>query len=335
MQAKKLTVLTEGGRVFGFGHITRCLSIGKYFEESGLIVEFIIDGDDSISSMLENQPFVLMDWLNNRSVLQKLQESAFILIDSIRITDDQIREIQKLDADIVYIDDEKRRNVLDKGFVLDWTVLSDDKHYFLPKKEGVAYLLGSKYTPLRESFKNTNKVCVAKEVQNVLISFGGSDVRNLTPVVLETLSKNFPNLKKRIVVGAGFENIENIKLFQDENTILIYNVNAEKMVSLMQESDIAISSGGQTLYELAYLGLPTIAILLVENAREDTEGWAKIGAINYIGNFDDTDLMKKLVISIELLESQERRQKMQSDGGQFIGFNGGKLIADTIIKETK
>jgi UDP-2,4-diacetamido-2,4,6-trideoxy-beta-L-altropyranose hydrolase len=335
MQAKKLTVLTEGGRVFGFGHITRCLSIGKYFEESGLIVEFIIDGDDSVSSTLESQAFVIMDWLNNRSVLQKLQESAFILIDSLRVTDDQIREIQSLDADIVYIDDEKRRNVLDKGFVLDWTVLSDDKHYFFPKKKGVTYLLGSKYTPLRESFKNANKVFVAKKVQNILISFGGSDVRNLTPVVLETLSKKFPNLKKRIVVGAGFQNIENIKLFQDENTALIYNVNAEKMVSLMQESDIAISSGGQTLYELAYLGLPTIAILLVENAREDTEGWAKVGAINYIGNFDDTDLMKKLVISMELLESQEERQKMQSGGGQFIGFNGGKLIADTIIKEAK
>jgi UDP-2,4-diacetamido-2,4,6-trideoxy-beta-L-altropyranose hydrolase len=333
MHTKKLTVLTEGGRVFGFGHITRCLSISKYFKESGVTVEFIVDGDDSILSTLENQSFVLMDWLNNNSILQELEDSSFVLIDSLRITDDQIRNIQKLNADIIYIDDEKRRNILDRGFVLDWTVLVDEKHYFLPKKEGVTYLLGSKYTPLREPFKSIYKTRIVKKIQTIFVSFGGSDVRNLTPVVLETLSKNFPNLKKNIVVGSGFSNIENIKLFQDENTTLIHNANAEKISSLMRESDIAISSGGQTLYELTCLGVPTIAILLVENARDDTEGWAKVGAIDYIGNFDDMDLMQKLVESMQLLKNQKKRQKMQSAASQFIGFNGGRLVADTVIKE--
>ena len=117
-------------------------------------------------------------------------------------------------------------------------------------------------------------------------------------------------------------------------TTLIYNANAEEMSSLMQNSDIAISSGGQTLYELVCLGVPTIAILLVENARDDTEGWSEVGSIDYIGNFDDTDLMQKLVVSMQALENRDRRQKMQSSS-RFIGFNGGKLIVDAVIKEAK
>jgi UDP-2,4-diacetamido-2,4,6-trideoxy-beta-L-altropyranose hydrolase len=332
MQTKRLSVLTEGGKVFGFGHITRCLSIVKYFDKYGVSIEFIVDGDDSILLMLKDYSFVLIDWLNDKSVLQKIKKSTFILIDSLRVTDGHIQEIQKLGANVIYIDDDKRHNFLDKGFVLDWTILSDNKNYFLPKKKGVTYLLGSKYTPLRVEFKNIEKVSTSKQIQNILVSFGGSDVRNLTPTVLATLNKNFPYLKKYIVIGTGFINNDSIKLHQDKNTTLVYNADAKKMASLMQESDIAISSGGQTLYELAYLGLPTIAILLVENAREDTEGWAEVGFIDYIGGFDDIDLMKKLATSVELLKDQKIRQKMQFNAAKFIDFNGGSLIVDAIMK---
>jgi len=332
MQTKKLSILTEGGKKFGFGHITRCLSIVEYFDEYGVSIEFIVDGDDSVLSILKDHSFVLMDWLNGKSVLQRIKESTFILIDSLRVTDGHIQEIQKLGANVIYIDDDKRHNFLDKGFVLDWTILSDNKNYFLPKKKSVTYFLGSKYTPFRAAFKNSKKVSISKQIQNILVSFGGSDVRNLTPVVLATLNKNFPYLKKTVVIGAGFINNDEIKLQQDENTTLIYNADAKKMTSLMQESDVAISSGGQTLYELAYLGLPTIAILLVENAREDTKGWEEVGFIDYIGNFDDIDLMKKLITSVESLKDQKIRQKMQSNAAKLIDFNGARLIVDTIMK---
>jgi len=334
MQAKKLTVLTEGGRVFGFGHITRCISISKHFEDFGVMVEFIVDGDDSILPILENQSLILMNWLDKKPLLQKLQESSFVLIDSLRISNDQIDDIQKLDTVIIYIDDEKRQNFLEKGFVLDWTILVDKKNYFLPKKENVTYLLGSKYTPLREAFAGSNRILINSEIKRVFISFGGSDVRNLTAKVLEFLSKNFPSLKKIVVIGDGFTNTKSIKLFQDKNTTLIYNAHAEEMSSLMNNSDIAISSGGQTLYELVSLGVPTIAILLVENARDDTEGWTKVGSIDYIGNFDDEDLLQKLLVSMKMLKKQENRQKMQNSSN-FMGLNGGKLILDAVMKDSK
>lgn len=333
MKIKKLTVLTEAGKQFGFGHISRCLSICRYFKDESISIDFIIDGDDSVLSLLDDQSFVLMQWLNNRSILQKLEASSFILIDSLRISDDQIRDIEKLDAKIIYIDDEKRRNVLDSGFVLDWTVLADKKKYFTPKKEGITYLLGSKYTPLREPFKINHRKVISKKIKTAFISFGGSDVRNLTPIVLSTLCKNFPNLKKNIIVGPGFENTQAIKSEVDKNTTLILNASATEMSSLMQQSDIAISSGGQTLYELACLGVPTVAVLLVENAREDTEGWAEVGAIDYIGDFDDGDLMQKLVRSIKSLKDPVKRQNMKSSADRFIGFNGGRLIVDAILNK--
>ncbi|MDB2543596.1 hypothetical protein N9X63_00820 [Woeseiaceae bacterium] len=324
--------MTEGGRIFGSGHITRCLSICSYFEDNGVIVDFIIDGDDSILPALETHSFILMEWLDNKATLMKLEKSSFILIDSLRVTDNQISDIQRLDAEIIYIDDEQRRNVLDSGFVLDWTILADKKKYFLPKKESITYLLGSKYTPIRKPFKINQRKSISDEIKTIFVSFGGSDIRNLTPITLSTLCKNYPNLKKNIIIGPGFENIENIQFLQDKNTNLVTNANALIMANLMQESDVAISSGGQTLYELTSIGVPTIAVLLVENAREDTEGWAEVGAVDYVGNFDDKDLMEKIVQSVNSLKSQNKRKKMQSAANKFIGFDGGANIVDAVLK---
>ena len=119
MQTKKLSILTEGGKSLGFGHITRCLSIAEYFDEYGVSIEFIVDGDDSTLPILEDHSFILIDWLNSEAVLQRLKKSTFVLIDSLRVTKRKVQNIQKLGVNVIYIDDEKRHNFLDKGFVLD------------------------------------------------------------------------------------------------------------------------------------------------------------------------------------------------------------------------
>lgn len=332
MKNKKLTVLTEGGTRFGLGHITRCLAISKYFSNYNIEIEFIVHGDESVSFLLTENTYKLRDWLEDDTLLDELLDSSIVLIDSLLISDIQILKIQNTGIPIIYIDDEKRRNILEKGFVLDWTVLSSEKNYFLPKKEDVSYLLGSIYTPLRDEFQNLQRNKIKKNLNSIMVTFGGADVRDLTPIVLKTLIEEFPQIKKNIIIGAGFTNIDKIERIKDNFTNLIYNADAKTMVTLMQKNDIAIASGGQTLYELAYMGLPTIAILLVENARDDTEGWATVGSLEYIGNYDNKDLMSNLIKAIQGFNSQKKRQLMQYNSQNYIGSNGGKLIVEKVME---
>lgn len=49
------------------------------------------------------------------------------------------------------------------------------------------------------------------------------------------------------------------------------------MLSLMLKCDIAVTAAGQTTYELARIGLPTIAIGVVENQKFNIDGWLEIG----------------------------------------------------------
>jgi len=327
-----LTIITEGGKQFGFGHITRCLSIAKIFEQHNYKVHFIIKGDNSICSLINNYSYNILNWQDEKIIsIDTIQNSSFILVDSILIKDTELLSLEEINIPIIFIDDEKRRNILTKGFVIDWTVLSEKNNYFNPKKENVSYLLGSKYTPLRDEFTNASLNNIEDNINTIMVTLGGADIRNLTPIILENLNKFLPNCKKNIVIGNAFLNIKEIKKYKDINTTLIYNASALQMLNLMQKSDIAIASGGQTLYELARVGTPTIAIVLVENAKDDTLGWEKVGSIKNIGWWNDKHLISKLKRTLVLLKDKNQRQKMQDCTKNFINPNGAKLLVSSIL----
>ena len=328
MPKLEIIIITEGGKKNGFGHITRCLSIASEFKKHNFTVLFIVNGDESIIDVLKNENYKIVNWME-----EEIRGNNILLIDSIEITNKKLLEFEKFNNFIIYIDDDKRRNILNKGIVIDWTVLSDKQNYFQPKKENVIYLLGSKYTPLRTEFSIAERNTIRKEVKKVMITFGGADVRNLTPSILKILSNKFPKVEKHIVIGAGFTNIDTIKSLKDENTYLVYSASTQQMIKLMQNSDIAIASGGQTLYELARIGTPTIAILLVENAKDDTLGWDEVGGVKNIGWYNDKLLFEKLINTLENLQDYVLRKKMNYRAKKYIPSDGVKFLVDSILEQ--
>jgi UDP-2,4-diacetamido-2,4,6-trideoxy-beta-L-altropyranose hydrolase len=334
----KLVVLTDAGAKFGFGHLTRTLSIVEHFYKNNFQISYIVDGDNSIESFLSNYPYdyQIFSWKENQEQLQKeLEKIDYILIDSLEITPKQLKYIEQFHKKIIFFDDEKRKNILQNGFVIDWTILSDEKGYFEPRKKDVTYFLGSKYVLLRKEFQLASKNQLNPQIKSIMISFGGSDVRNLTPKVLEFFVQNYPKIEKNIIIGAGFTNIDKIKQVSDKNTNLLYNLDANDMIKTMQTNDIAISAGGQTLYELAMIGIPTIAPLLVDNAKDDTFGWRDVGFLEYIGWYDDINLIDNLQLAFEKLQSLEVRKNMIDRTSLYLPNKESKILVDEIIGAIK
>ena len=79
---------------------------------------------------------------------------------------------------------------------------------------------------------------------------GGSDIRSMSKPLLLDIKENFPHVKINLVIGPSFKNSEELQSLELGNVNIVKSPNAEEMYSLMQESDVAISAGGQTLYEL-------------------------------------------------------------------------------------
>lgn len=320
----KIIIITEGSSEIGFGHITRCTSLYQAFKEKNFQVHFIVNGDSTIASLLKDTEHSIFNWLGDSPKLLKLLNGEdIVVLDSYLADEELYKTISDSVALSVYIDDNKRINY-PKGIVINGSIFASKINY--PAADEVDYLLGSQYVPLRREFWNFSKKEINKNLQDVMITFGGDDFRDMTPDILKILIDKYPHFNKKVVIGRGFKKISVIENLMDEKTELIYYPDSEGMLKLMLESDMAISAGGQTLYELAKVGLPTIAIGVAYNQTHNLENWQEAGFIEFVGFWDNENLHNNILEKLDLLKDKKTRLHKCINGKNAVDGKGANRI---------
>ena len=311
----KCLIFTEGGMQIGYGHIVRCSCIYDILVKKGIDVRFVINGDIDVFSILKSIKFEIVDWTNIENLNKLLGAEVISIVDSYIAQEKVYEYISKYSKRAMFIDDNARLSY-PKGIVLSPTIYSDELNY--NHKEDVTYMKGSKYILLREEFMKTSPKNIRKEVREVMLSFGGSDIKNLTPKVLSALNNRYPNLLKNVVIGKNFNNINEIEKLVNDNVKLYYDINDKGMKALMINSDLAIIAAGQTMHELAKLGVPTIAICVAENQKRNTEKFYNMGLIKEMDIYNQKKLYKNFD---SLLEYEERKKINLKLNNMDIGKN--------------
>ncbi|RAX09233.1 hypothetical protein CKY10_12320 [Photorhabdus sp. HUG-39] len=154
-------------------------------------------------------------------------------------------------------------------------------------------LYGHNYIDLRDEFISSNRIKINKMVKSILLSFGGEDPNNLTLRFLKLLStcNFFQDIIVTVITGPAYPFTQELNSFLNfgnyKNIQWINNIKTG-MSQHMLAADIAISSNGRTVYELAALGIPSISISA--NKRENlhyfsnTVGFFKLGLHNDISD---------------------------------------------------
>ncbi len=325
----RVSILTEGSKKIGFGHIMRCMSLYEAFEDRGIIPELLINGDNAVSELLKNKNKRMLNWLDNKGeALGLIKGSDIVIIDSYLASKNFYKAASTAAKKIVYIDDIKRIDY-PAGIVLNGSICAEDIAY--PNTNDVTYLLGARYALLRRIFQGPFRKVVNKDVKNAVIIFGGSDVRKMVPRILRFLRKKKYGFTRNVVIGRGFENIKEIEGLKDERTNLIYYPDDNKIRKVMLKSDIAISAGGQTLYELARVGIPTIAIAVAENQLNNIRGFVRSGFVEYIGSWNDNALFGKLSKAVELVNNYRERVTRYNIGKRLVDGQGTKRIVSALL----
>lgn len=318
-------ILTEGGKNKGFGHIARCSSIYDAFKIRGFSPKMIINGDESIVPIFNNLKFSIKDWINE---LPPIKPSDIVVIDSYLADESIYQKIFEISGLLVSFDDDDRIEY-PGGIVINGNVLSENIDY--SSKNNVSYLLGSQYSSLKKEYWNISPIEVHKDINSILITIGGDDIRNLTPNILKLINNEFPKLVKNVIVGKSFNNINLIKNIADDNTNLIYSPNSKKMLDVMLQSDIAISAGGQTTYEFARIGLPSIAISIADNQTDSIQNWEKLGFLEFAGLWDDKELLNNVSNKLNILMNFEYRIEKHNHGISIIDGLGANRVVDNIL----
>lgn len=325
----KTLILTESGPTIGFGHVVRCASLCQAFEAEAIKPIFIIKGKKPHLDSLKNLNIVEFDWISeSESLYDHLDEARVVIVDSYSSDIQLCEEIASRAAVTVFIDDENRIPY-SKGIVLNGSIFAENISY--EKRDNILYLLGSEYCPIRKEFWQIEDKIIHEDVENILITLGGGDIKEILLPLLNLLIKTEKRYSIQVIVSEFTPEINDPEIQSYSDLYLIRSPSTQTVVDVMLDADIAISSGGQTLYELARVGLPTLAIGTAKNQSNNLNGWENIGFINILGWWGEEQVLKNLELSLASISSQKKREKISRLGRSEIDGMGAVRVVKEIL----
>lgn len=341
-----ILIFTEAGNKFGYGHITRCISLYDELVLKGKNPLFIINGDSEVKKVIEDRNYIFDRWYDDvkKYFFNQCRNNAdgvFSIVDSYTANQKTYEEIAALSNRALYIDDTNRLEY-PKGIVISPSLCKDK--FSFNQKEGWAYLAGKDYIMLRKEFSPPAIRVIREKVERILILMGGADMLNVVPIILKNVANM--DLQKSIidiVATKNYENLEEInKLINEieiEHTIKVevhIDLGAKDIKALMGKSDLSISAAGQTIYELIARKLPFVCVKTAENQSRNIECLIEEGIIQKFGDFstlssdheDQMEMLKRLIedsLKIEVRQKQMERMMGMSIAG------GASRIIDILI----
>lgn len=350
-------IRADANEKIGTGHMMRCISIARALKQCGQRVCFIT-ADDSGVPILENsgQEYRILhsDYRNMEDELPELQRlfsedmPEFFLADSYFVTRRYLREIRQ--SVPVGILDDMALTDLKADLLINYNIFADAFLYGVDAagagavREGAdggdavcgEYLLGTDYAPLRSEFEGIDYP-VREKAETVLITTGGSDRYNLAGRLLKKAlaDPHAAALRYLVVSGAYNVHLQELKELEDVHENIRICCNVSNMSQLMHESDIAVSAGGSTMYELSAVGVPVICFSFVENQERIVRGFVEKNLTCFGGDYlrQGEAMLDEVVGNINRLAADFHLRRSLSAGlRQVVDGRGAMRIAEKLCE---
>ena len=186
---------------------------------------------------------------------------------------------------LLFIDDNGCVSHYYADVVLNQNIHASEKLYS-KREPNTTLLLGTRYALLREEFLSWQgwKRQIPALAQNILVTLGGSDPENVTKKIYDAIIQLEFNQLNVIIVAANNQYSDQMKFLIEKSKVNIsLKSNVEKMSDLMAWADIAISAGGTSTWELAFMGVPMITVAIADNQCHIVEELSKNRVAVYAG----------------------------------------------------
>ncbi|QQQ18201.1 hypothetical protein JIP62_12965 [Brevundimonas vitis] len=310
-----LVILTEGDAARGLGHVVRCSAYGQGWRARGGEVRWILDGDDRAAGVAaETGPVRRQPWQSGP--LPDIAPDEVALVDSYALSQDLAEGVLGRAQQTVFIDD-LGSLAYPGGLVVSPAVQRADR-------AGAAeWLMGPRWQPLRPAFRIVPKrTAVSDQVRRVLVSLGGTDVRSLSARVVSVVRRLLPEAAIDVLGPAPAE----------PGVIAYLDRDAAAVARLMAQADLAISAGGQTIFELAACGTPTVMIAVAANQAANLALWPSLAGFEAAGAWDDPDLDQQVARAVVALAPSARRAGITARAQQAVDGGGVDRLLDRLTE---
>ncbi len=324
----------------GYGNFSRCLNIAKSLREKNIQIYFLVDYNKSISKILQKNNFKFISknkfQHDSKFVLNFLYEEKIdnIIIDMREKSENISKFLFKNNFKSILFDDAWCKNVY-SDILFNGTNVKDYHKYKKINKNSKLFL-NTKYWIINENFLYFRKKLLdikEKQKYHIVISMGGVDPNNLTLNVVNSI-KDIKIINITIIVGPLFDNLSQLnKIIKSYKNIKLIKSSNEIWKDL-SKADVAITNGGNTLFESCALSIPTLSIPAFKHEVKYSEAFMKE---NFCVNLGLREINQEKINSnlLNLLENTLLRKKMFYSGKKIIDGKGllrvQKIILNSLI----
>jgi UDP-2,4-diacetamido-2,4,6-trideoxy-beta-L-altropyranose hydrolase len=329
----------------GSGHLMRCLTLADQLRRCGDQVAFVCCRlPDSLIELVQARRYPVVSFhCGGGEVAAQRQDAQhtlaivhslfpmgvdWLVVDHYALAEEWERVLRPVVKAILVIDDlaDRRHDcdiLLDQNFYLNKT----ERYAGLLPKTCIK-LLGPSHLLLRPEFEVARRSLRVRSgvIRRLLLFFGGTDADNYTSVALEAVRHwDQPNIAVDVVVGAASPWRGAVEKVCRNTPNTFFHCQTSNMADLIARADLGIGSGGSSMWERCFLGLPTLTVIIAENQRNTTEDFASQGGIILMGDAIDVRVADYVTALDSLKDDSQRLKKISERAQDLMESSGASL----------
>jgi UDP-2,4-diacetamido-2,4,6-trideoxy-beta-L-altropyranose hydrolase len=341
-----LYIRADSDGKIGVGHMMRCIALAQAWQDQGGEVTFISHCESgTLKERVQNEGFRLValdrgypdssDLKDTLAILKRecTDQKHWLVLDGYHFTSEYQKSIRDEGYHVMVIDDMNHLPSYHADILLNQNIHALNQNYHCDAD--TTLLLGVQYVLLRREFLKYQdfKRQIPERAKNIFVTLGGADPDNVTLKVIEALKLlDEPDISVRIIVGPANPHQESIRrsLVSARFVSEIF-VNPTNMPELMVWADMAVSASGSTCWELAFLGVPIVALILADNQKAVAEGMLKEGFAVNLGWHETFDQKIASGEINSLIQLKDRRLSMVRKGQALVCASGRDHLCERLL----
>lgn len=338
-----LLVRADASPAIGAGHVLRCLALAEaWIEETGGTAHMIAAAPAPVLDRVRAGGIeITTPRLPAGSAADAERTLAFLrecgavamVTDGYAFGASFQAALQESGTPLLSIDDWAHTGSSRAQIILDQNA-GVDASIYSARPRGSAVLLGPRYALLRREFRSAPAIvpdippCAAR----ILVTLGGGDQQAAAMMVLESLALlRDPRLEIRVLIGPASAGGNAVR---SRASTLGLNVEwvrgGSELPEIMRWAHFAISGGGTTCWELAFLGVPSLVIELADNQHAIAQALSTAGVVENAGKMSDLSREKMAELLEPLFRNVERRREQSSRGRALVDGRGAPRVAQRL-----
>jgi len=341
LESELLLIRVDGSSSSGTGHFMRCLALAQAWRKTGSVVFAVAQCTPALEERVRGEGFEVRKLPvepgtrgdEQATTSLALQAGAiWVVVDGYQFGADYQRAIKSAGLRLLFFDDYGHADYYCADLVINQNSGADAGTY-TRREPYTRLLLGSRYVLLRSEFltwqdwrRETPTVA-----RRVLVTLGGSDPSNVTGKVVKAL-RMVEDVEGVVVVGGSNPHWSSLKADRRKlATAFELVVDPKNMPELMARADIAITAAGATLWEMAFMGLPSLVILLADNQRINAEFAKRTGLGIYLGWHKDVNPQRVAGALTAFAHDRQRREVISEELRKMVDGQGAMRVVGAML----